>query len=191
MHGSSVTTDEAETHRGIVVNLDSPDTWRWIWLVMAGVFAVSEIATAATFFFLPFAVGALVASGLCFAGVSVFLSFAIFLVVSVVAFGGFWRLGRRFDRNDVEQEGVGATRWVGQEARVIADIKAGGIGTVLLEREEWRAESLTGAAIRKGSTVVITRITGLRLVVVPVDEPIEEFPAPPTLGPSSSGSGNS
>lgn len=160
------------------MNLNSPDTWRWIWLVMAGVFAVSEMASPATFFFLPFAVGALVACGLCFLGLAVPIAWVIFLIVSVLAFVGFWRLGRKFDQSDVEQEGVGATRWVGQEARVVEEIKEGGIGSVRLEREEWRAESLTGALIRKGSTVMITRIAGTRLVVVPVDEPLEELPEP-------------
>src|SRR5688572_19255540 len=144
---------------------------------MAAVFAFSEMAAPATFFFLPFAAGALVAAGLCFLGVAVPLAWMIFVIVSLIAFAGFWRLGRRFDQTDVEQEGVGATRWVGQEARVVKDIKENGIGFVLLEREEWRAESLTGTAIRKGSTVVITKIAGTRLVVVPVDEPIDEIPA--------------
>lgn len=153
---------------------------------MAGVFAVSEMAAAATFFFLPFAVGALVASALCFLGVDVAIAWVVFLIVSIIAFAGFWRLGRKFDQTDVEQEGVGATRWVGQEARVVEDIKANGIGSVRLEREEWRAESLTGVPIRKGSTVVITRIAGTRLVVVPVDEPFDEL-SQPQLKPDGSG----
>lgn len=160
------------------MDLESPDTWRWIWLIGALVFAGCELATAVTFFFLPFAIGALVAAGLSFLGIAVPATWIIFFIVSAISFYGFWKLGRRLERADGEQEGVGATRWVGQEARVLEDITAGGIGLIRLDREEWRAESLTGDAIRKGSTVMVTRVAGTRLVVVPVDEPPEEISMP-------------
>jgi membrane protein implicated in regulation of membrane protease activity len=111
------------------------------------------------------------------------------LIVSVVAFAGLWRLGRKLERRDEEQEGVGATRWVGQEARVVTDIVEHGIGTVRLEREEWRAESLTGATIHSGSTVIVTRMSGTRLVVVPVDESFNEIPFLPN--PNSGGDSES
>ncbi len=165
------------------MNLDSPDTWRWIWIVGALIFVCCELVTPAVFFFLPFAIGALLASLLSFAGLGVSASWTIFMIVSGIAFASLWKLGRRLERADGEQEGVGATRWVGQEARVLEEIGAGGIGLIRLDREEWRAESLTGDAIRKGSTVVVTRVAGTRLVVVPVEEPPEDL----SLGNSSLG----
>jgi membrane protein implicated in regulation of membrane protease activity len=152
------------------VNLDSPDTWRWIWFVMAAIFLLGEMASPASFFFLPFGIGAAAAGLMCVFGMAAVLAWVGFIVVSVIAFAGFWRLGRKFDAIDTEQEGVGATRWVGQEATVIEAIPEGGIGAVRLEREEWRAESLTGAPLEVGCTVIVSRIVGVRLVVVPVDQ---------------------
>jgi membrane protein implicated in regulation of membrane protease activity len=152
--------------------LDSPSEWRWIWLVMAVIFTGSEMAAPATFFFLPFGIGALAAAILSFFGVAVAITWFVFIIVSVIAFSSFWKLGRRLERLDEEQEGVGATRWVGQEAIVVRSIGPNdAIGRVRLERETWRAESLTGKVIAKGAKVLVARLAGTRLVVVPVEEP--------------------
>jgi membrane protein implicated in regulation of membrane protease activity len=170
------------------VDFNSPDTWRWIWAVTALVFVVGELLSPAVFFFLPFAIGAAVASVLAFLHVPIGAEWAIFVVGSGASFTGLWRLGRRLEHRDGGQEGVGATRWIGQEARVIEPINTNGIGTVLLEREEWRAESMTGSPVRAGSTVMVMRVAGTRLVVMPVDEPVDDLPSlPPTNsgGPAS------
>jgi membrane protein implicated in regulation of membrane protease activity len=158
------------------VDLDSPEVWRWIWIMMAVVFASGELVTPATFFFLPFAIGALAAAVMAWVGFAVGLTWVVFLAVSVVSFALLWKVGRRLERTDEQQEGVGATRWIGQEATVTKAITQSGMGTVRLEREEWRAESLTGAPIREGSTVMVARLAGTRLVVVPVEEPPEPLP---------------
>lgn len=147
------------------LNLDSPETWRWIWFVMALIFIACELSTAATFFFLPFAIGAAISGVLAVFGVGLDFTAPIFLALSVVAFAGFWKLGRKFDQADEEQEGVGATRWIGQEARVVQPIEPDRLGTVRLEREEWRAESADGSAIAKDTVVLVTAISGTRLVV--------------------------
>ena len=49
------------------MDFGSPDTWRWIWLAAAVVFAVGEIAVAGSFFLLPFAGGAVAAAVVAFA----------------------------------------------------------------------------------------------------------------------------
>lgn len=151
--------------------MDTPEAWRWIWLTSAFIFAAGELVTPATFFFLPFAIGALVACALAFLGLPLVVTWVAFVVVSTVAFASLWHLGRKLERMDDDQESVGATRWVGQEAVVVKTIGTDGLGRVQLERESWRAESLTGAPIPKGSKVLIARLAGTRLVVVPVELP--------------------
>ena len=48
--------------------------------------------------------------------------------------------------------------------------EAGLIDMDVLERERWRAESgINGVAIPVGSTVLVTRVVGARLVVLPLD----------------------
>ena len=164
-----------------MVALDSPETWRWIWLFAALVFTIGEIFVAGTFFFMPFAVGAVAAAIAAFAGASVALEWLAFVGASAVSFAVLVPLGRRLDRRSSGQQGVGAQRWVGRQAYVLQDIPStGGTGLIRLEREEWRAESLTGAPIRAGSTVLVSRVDGTRLVVLPIDEPLDPVPE---LGP--------
>jgi membrane protein implicated in regulation of membrane protease activity len=158
------------------MNLDSPETWRWIWMVTAVVFTVGEMATAGTFFFMPFALGAVAAVVAAFAGLDVALEWLVFVATSGAAFAVLFPLRRRLDRQGTG-EWVGAHRWVGREAVVLAEIPggAGAVGLIRLDREEWRAESGTGAPIRAGSTVLVTRVDGTRLVVLPLDEPSTTF----------------
>jgi membrane protein implicated in regulation of membrane protease activity len=153
-----------------------PEEWRWIWLVAVVVFTVGELAVAGSFYLAPFAVGSGLAALSAFAGFSVPVEWAVFLAGSVGTFAAFRPLARRLERR-APHAPFGAARWVSREALVIEDIPGGpgGGGRIRLDREEGRAESLTGAPIRAGSTVLVSRVAGTRLVVVPLDE------APPSL----------
>ena len=169
------------------MNLDSPDVWRWIWIVTAAVLVVSEMLTPGAFFFLPFAVGAAVAAVAAFAGASVGLEWTFFVGASAAAFAALWPLGRRLDRaSGGVFSGVGANRLMGMQAVVLQDIPALGTGSVRVEREEWRAESFTGDPIRKGSTVLVTRVDGTRLVVTLLEEPAVPLSDPGELPPARS-----
>ena len=151
--------------------MDSPETWRWIWLAAAFVFTVGEMATAGSFFLLPFAIGAAAAAGAAFLGLAVPLEWFLFVVVSAAVFALLWPVGRRLDRTRPAVR-VGATRWAGKEALVLRAIPpgVGSTGLVRVDREEWRAESLTGTPIAAGSTVLVSRVDGTRLVVVPLED---------------------
>lgn len=154
--------------------LDSPDTWRWIWTFTALVFFVGEMATAGSFFALPFALGATVAAFLGFLGVDVTWEWLAFVVSSGVASAVLWPLGRRLDRRGIPTEGTpGSRRWIGQRAEVLQAIPGGisGTGLIRLEREEWRAESADGSPIEAGAIVQVMRIDGTRAVVSRVPAP--------------------
>ena len=156
------------------MDLSSADTWRWIWLSAAVVFAVGEIAVAGSFFLLPFAGGALIAGTLAFLGASVAVSWLAFLIVSAAFSAVLWPLGKRLDRN-APSSATGANRWVGREGYVLRDIPGGrgDTGLIRLDREEWRAESLMGLPIKAGSVFMVSRGDGTRLVVVPLEDPPE------------------
>ena len=159
------------------MDLNSPDTWRWIWLAAAVGFAVGEIAVAGSFFLLPFALGAAAGAVVNFAGGSVGLAWLAFVVISAACTAVLRPLARRLDR-DAPKHGTGADRWVGREAYVVRDIPAGagGIGLIRLDREEWRAESDQGRPIKAGSTVLVNQVTGTRLIVSPVEDPSTGLP---------------
>lgn len=160
----------------------SPEVWRWIWVVLAMAFTIGEITVAGSFFLAPFAVGAFLAAVAAFAGASVTVEWVLFLAGSGLSFAGFRPLARRLDSRGPSST-TGAHRWVNREAVVIRDIGpgTGATGVIRLDREEWRAQSGTGDPIPAGSTVLVTRVDGTRLVVLPLDIPP---PALPTEGVS-------
>ena len=148
--------------------LDSPDTWRWIWTLATVIFFFGEMATAGSFFALPFALGAALAAILAFVGVDVTWEWVTFVVTSGIASAVLWPLGKRLDRRGTPSEGSpGSRRWIGQRAEVIEGIPGGvaGTGLIRLEREQWRAESVDGAPIEQGAVVQVVRIDGTRAVV--------------------------
>lgn len=147
---------------------ESPEVWRWIWTVTALVFFIGEMATAGSFFALPFALGATLAAILAFAGVDVNWEWVAFVVASGLLSAILWPLGKRLDRQGTPSEGTpGSRRWIGQRAEVIEGIPGGvsGTGLIRLEREQWRAESADGTAIEAGAVVRVVRIDGTRAVV--------------------------
>lgn len=163
-----------------------PENWRWIWIVISMAFVIGEIAAVGTFFLLAFAIGAAAAAIAAFAGASLVFQWILFVVVSAVALMALWPLKRRFDTNTENQQ-VGATRFVGREATVLAEIPAGihETGLVRLDREEWRAETSSEHVVPVGAVVRIQRVEGTRLVVEPTDEPTTVMPEVPQRGHQS------
>jgi membrane protein implicated in regulation of membrane protease activity len=150
--------------------MDSPEEWRWIWLVAAFAFALGEMAAPGSFFLLPFAVGALVAAGLAFADVGLTVEWIVFLAASVGALVALRPVARRLDLAD-DDRGVGSRRLIGQSALVLQEIPGHHeLGLVRVHREEWRAESLDGSMIAPGVTVRVAEVEGTRVLVVPADQ---------------------
>lgn len=145
----------------------SPELWRWIWLIAAVVFGVGELSVAGSFFLAPFAVGALVAAILAFAGVDVSIEWLVFTGVSIGALLALRPLARRLDLEG-PTTGIGSNRQIGQTARVIQPIDPEAhTGTVRLGAETWRAETGDGRAVPAGSIVSVIEVRGTRLIVRP------------------------
>lgn len=149
--------------------MGDPDTWRWIWLIVIAGFLVGEMFTPGTFFFLPFAVGALAATITAFAGGSIALQWILFLGLAVITSFAFIPLRRRLDRIE-PPVGVGAQRIVHQEGTIITAIPEGptGVGLVRIGREEWRAESANHHGIGDGTVVRVVEVRGTGVVVEPI-----------------------
>jgi membrane protein implicated in regulation of membrane protease activity len=154
--------------------MDSPEQWRWLWLVAAGFFAVGEMLTPASFFMAPFALGSFVAAILAFAGVSVPVEFAVFLLVSIATLIALRPLSRRLDRTVIDQR-VGSRRLLGRSATVLTAIPAGDeVGMVRVDREEWRAQSVDGVPIPAGAQVKVADVVGTRVIVTLTAVPPED-----------------
>jgi membrane protein implicated in regulation of membrane protease activity len=142
-----------------------------IWGGLVVVFLVAEVATAGALFSLPFAIGAGGAAATALAGGPVWLQLCIFLIASAGSLAGLRPLARRLDQKAPRLE-VGAGRWVGRQGVVVEAIPKGPgqTGMIQLDRETWRAESALDIPIAVGSTVLVQRVDGVRLVVLPITE---------------------
>ena len=156
--------------------MDEPETWRWIWLLAAAVFAGGEMAIAGSFFLAPFAVGAAVATALAFLDVGLAGQWAAFVGISFGAFALMRPLARRLDSGE-PSDGIGSRRLIGQGGTVLEAIPAGEhqSGLVRVHREEWRAETVDGRPVETGGTVKVVEQRGTRLIV--------SVTTPPALSP--------
>lgn len=142
------------------------DVWRWIWILVIAGFLIGEMFTPGTFFFLPFAAGALAAAIAAFAGGSIGLQWILFVGIAALTSVAFIPLRRRLDRIQ-PPIGVGSQRVLHQEGLITHDITSGptGSGTVRIGREDWRAESSDHEPIPAGTTVRIVEVRGTGVVV--------------------------
>jgi membrane protein implicated in regulation of membrane protease activity len=150
------------------MDVNSPETWRWIWLIVVVVFALAEVFTPVLFFMGSFAIGATAATVAAFAGGGPVIQWALFVGVTAVSLAALVPLGRRLEGRD-EIHPVGANRWEGRTATVVDEIPAGKheTGMVRIDRETWKAESTNGLGVAAGATVLVTHVSGTRLVVSP------------------------
>jgi membrane protein implicated in regulation of membrane protease activity len=141
----------------------------WLWMALAAAFVVGEMFTAG-FFLLWFGIGAASAGVLALLGVSFPWQLGAFVVVSGVLLAASRRFAERFSRK--QPPGIGADRFVGKRGLVLEQID--GIknsGRVRIDREEWRAESESGAEIPVGARVEVVRLEGTHLIVKRIEEP--------------------
>ncbi len=150
--------------------MDSPEDWRWVWIIATAVFAIGELTSPGSFFMLPFAIGALVATVLAFLDVDVVIEWLAFVGVSLAVFAALRPVARRLNRS-VDDTGIGSRRLLGHAAVVLREIPAGGdVGLVRVDREEWRAQSTDGSGIPIGTAVRVADVQGTRVIVAAVDQ---------------------
>ena len=140
------------------------DPWV-IWLIAAVVFAVGEIATLG-FFLAPFAGGALVAALVSAAGAGTGISWAAFLLVSIVLLAALRPLARSHRRMPAQLR-TGTAALVGRTAMVTERISNDeGTGCVKLEGETWTARAYDeDAVIESGRRVHVIEIRGATALV--------------------------
>jgi len=145
--------------------MESPEFWRWIWLVGIVAFMAGELLTAGSFFMMPFVVGAFVAFLMALTGFNLPLELTGFILGSGAAFLAMRPLARRLDQLD-SGDGIGAKRLVGAKAVVTKDIPGGThLGMIKVGGELWRAESLDDHPIPAGAQVSVVEVRGTRAVV--------------------------
>jgi membrane protein implicated in regulation of membrane protease activity len=138
----------------------------WVlWLILAVIFGVGEIATLG-FFLGPFAGGAAVAAVVSAAGVPFVGSLAVFLVISVLLLLALRPVARR-QRRTPPQLRTGTAALVGKPAMVLERIaNAEGVGCVRIDGEVWTARSyLDDETYEAGAQVQVVEIRGATALV--------------------------
>jgi membrane protein implicated in regulation of membrane protease activity len=140
------------------------DDWV-LWLILAVVFAIGEIATLG-FFLAPFAAGAGVAAVISAAGVGLVGSLAVFLVVSAGLLIALRPVARSF-RKTPPQIRTGTAALVGRDALVVERIaNHEGAGCVRIDGEVWTARSyLDDEIYEAGARVQVVEIRGATALV--------------------------
>jgi membrane protein implicated in regulation of membrane protease activity len=140
------------------------DAWV-LWLILAAVFAVGEIATLG-FFLAPFAGGALVAALLSAVGVGSVLSWIGFLVVSIVLLGALRPIARAHRKTPARLR-TGTAALVGRTGIVVERIaNREDVGCVRLEGEVWTARAYDDdEVIEAGKRVHVLEIRGATALV--------------------------
>ena len=151
--------------------MDEPETWRWVWMLAAVGFGIGEMATPGAFFLAPFGIGAAVAAVLAFAGVSLTWQWLAFVVVSVACLFALRPVARRLDQAAGAPAGVGSRRLIGLEGVVLQAIPGGDLGTVRVDREEWRAITTDGSPLAVGAPVRIIDVQGTKVIVISKELP--------------------
>jgi membrane protein implicated in regulation of membrane protease activity len=136
-----------------------------LWLILAVIFGVGEIATLG-FFLAPFAGGAAVAAVVSAAGMPFVGSLAVFLVISVILLAALRPLARSHRRMPPALR-TGTAALVGKQATVLERIANDeGVGCVRIDGEVWTARSfMDEETYEAGAQVQVVEIRGATALV--------------------------
>ncbi|MCQ2436613.1 MAG: NfeD family protein [Clostridia bacterium] len=135
----------------------------YVWLALLVVALVAEAATMSlvSIWFVP---GLLVAMILAFFGVDIVIQAIVFAVLTVISFFVFFKFIKCKTKNRTAKTNLDAV--VGMEALVTEAIdNINARGAVKVYGKEWSARSADGEPVPAGTTVVVERIEGVKLIV--------------------------
>lgn len=139
-----------------------------IWIAAIIIFGIAEAATAGlvSIWFVAGAVAALIATEL---GGALWLQFAVFLAVSILALIATRPLAREMlDKTIIP---TNADRVLHHEAKVTETVdNENAAGAVYIDGKTWTARSETGEVIEKGKMAEVIRMEGVKLYVREVKE---------------------
>lgn len=137
-----------------------------IWLIIAGLFFIGEIATVG-FLIFWFGVGALVAMLISFFTSNVIIQTSVFVISSAILLFATKPFVKKFI--DVKSTNTNAFSIIGKKALVRKEINSNSVGQIKINGEIWSAESENNEIIPKGSEVEIVKINGVKAIVKPIE----------------------
>lgn len=134
-----------------------------IWLIIAGIFLIGEIATVG-FLIFWFGIGALVAMVASLFTDSIIIQTTIFVISSTILIFATKPFVKKFV--DVKKINTNVFSIIGKTALVIKEINPiQSQGQIKINGETWSAESENNEVIPEGSEVQILQIRGVKTIV--------------------------
>jgi len=136
--------------------------WFWVWVVLAAALYIGEMLTA-SFFLLPFAIGATVSAIATALGAPEWAQWILFVVVSIIALVLLRPVAKRVTASRPEKSGV--DRLVGMTGRVIEGTTTSGGSRARVDREIWNVATDGDERLEEGSAIRVLRVDGTHLIV--------------------------
>ncbi len=137
-----------------------------VWLIIAGLFFVGEIATVG-FLIFWFGIGALIAMIVSFFTSNIIIQTTIFVISSTILIFATKPFVKKFA--DVKKTNTNVYSIIGKKALVIKTIDPiHSVGQIKINGEVWTAESENNQVIYEGSEVEILEIKGVKAIVKPI-----------------------
>ena len=137
-----------------------------VWLIIAGLFFVGEIATVGCLIFW-FGIGALIAMIVSFFTSNIIIQTTIFVISSTILIFATKPFVKKFA--DVKKTNTNVYSIIGKKALVIKTIDPiHSVGQIKINGEVWTAESENNQVIDEGSEVEILEIKGVKAIVKPI-----------------------
>jgi len=133
-----------------------------VWFIIAFIFIIFEIITPSIFFFFCLSVGSAFAAITSYFGVSIWVEFLVFIVVSILSVYFIRPVFKKIiSRHESINSNVDAL--IGEKVLVVEKITPLRVGFVKVMGEIWRAESDTDLEV--GEIVEVRNVNGTTLVV--------------------------
>lgn len=136
----------------------------YIWLILAGIFVIAEIATVG-FLIFWLSLGSLCAMLTSFFTDNIIIQTAVFVVTSVLFIFLTRPLAKKLAKTDNTLV-TNAFSIIGKKAIVIKEINPTlGVGQIKIDGQVWTAKSTNEEFISEGTEVLILSIDGVKAVV--------------------------
>ena len=136
----------------------------YIWLILAGIFVIAEIATVG-FLIFWLSLGSLCAMITSFFTDNIIIQTAVFVVTSALFIFFTRPLAKKLDKTDNPLV-TNAFSIIGKKALVIKEINPNqGVGQIKIDGQVWTAKSTNEEFISEGTEVLILSIDGVKAVV--------------------------
>lgn len=136
----------------------------YVWLILAGIFFIAEIATVG-FLIFWLGVGSLFAMITSFFTDNLIIQTAVFVIASTLFICLTRPLVKKITKKD-KTVATNAYSIIGKKAVVVKEINPTlGIGQIKIDGQVWSAKPETEETIEEGTEVIVQKIDGVKAVV--------------------------